>query len=102
MQHAGNQLIATVKRQRALARLAVVALILLQLTNVVHHDDHTTTELAETCVACVQLDSPVLSASEPASFAPVPQPESDLGRLEHPPAARTIHARPPPRAPPFA
>ena len=102
MQHGSDQLITTAKRQRALARLAVLALVLLQLTNVVHHDDHTATDVGETCVACVQLDSPVLSASEPASFAPVPLPESDLGRLDQPPAVRAIHARPPPRAPPFA
>ena len=102
MQHASDQLITTAKRQRAFARLAVVALVLLQLTNVVHHDDHTTTELAETCVVCVQLDSPVLSASEPASFAPVPPLESDRVRLDQPPTVRALHARPPPRAPPFA
>ena len=102
MQHGSDQLITTAKRQRAFARLAVVALVLLQLTNVVHHDDHTATDVGETCVACVQLDSPVLSASEPASFSPVPLPESDLGRLDQPPAVRAIHARPPPRAPPFA
>ena len=102
MQHTSNQLITTVKRQQACAWLAVVALVLLQLTNVVHHDDHTAAELAETCVACVQLDSPVLSASEPASSAPVPLPKSDRGRLDHPQALREIHARPPPRAPPFA
>ena len=102
MQHASNQLIATVKRQRAFARLAVLALVLLQLANVVHHDDHTATDLAETCVACVQLDSPVLSASATESSAPAPLSESDRGRLDQPPAVRVIHARPPPRAPPFA
>ena len=101
MQRTSNQLITTAKRQRACARLAVVALVLLQLTNVVHHDDHTATDVAETCVACVQLDSPVLSAIEPASSAPVPQPESDRGRLDQP-TVLAIHARPPPRAPPFA
>lgn len=100
MQHASDQLITTAKRQRAFARLAVLALVLLQLANVVHHDDHTATELAETCVACMQLDSPVLSAGEPASFAPMPLPESDRGQLDQPLAVRTIHARPPPRASP--
>jgi len=102
MQHASDQLITTAKRQRAFAPLALVALALLQFTDVLHHDGHAATELAETCVACVQLDSPLLSASAPVSSAPAPLPQSDRGRLDQPPAARAIHARPPPRAPPFA
>ena len=40
----------------ATAYVALFALALVQLAAVLHHDEHEATELAESCVACVQLE----------------------------------------------
>lgn len=102
MQHASEASTTVAKRQQVFAWLALVALVSLQLANVVHQSGHAATELAETCVACVQLDSPALAASATGSSMPELAPETDRAQFIQAPARQATYTRPPPRAPPFA
>lgn len=102
MRYASNQSMNTANRQRALAWLALVALALLQVANVVHQSGHAAADLAETCVACVQLDSPALTAFAVAASAPDLGLQLNRRKLADPPALQTSRTRPPPRAPPLS
>lgn len=102
MQQASNQSTSTAKRQQAFAWLVLVALVLLQLANVVHQNSHAAADLAETCVVCVQFDAPALAASADGSPGPQLVPESVDSKPVQPHARQAPRTRPPTRAPPLA
>ncbi len=102
MQQASDQSTSTAKRQQAFAWLVLIALILLQLANVVHQSSHAAADLTETCVACVQFDAPALVASADGSPGPELGPASVGSKLVQPHVRQAPRTRPPPRASPRA